>query len=147
MSFRKVSLIVLMTVICCQNVMLAGEKSDKIKPKWVTHSLPEPQSSSYIFVRSHGEGSSLAGAKQMAFISMSQRLESERGLTVNTNVQTRERLYQNQKSSGGEYEQEITLDVTENGHQLKIVCREIADYWVEYSGKYEVDVLYTVRLQ
>ena len=144
MGLRKVFLIVLMTVVCCQNVMLAGEKSDKIKPKWLTHSLPEPQSSSYIFVRSHGESSSLAGAKQMAFISMSQRLESERGLTVNTNVQTRERLYQNQKSSGGEYEQEITLDVTENGHQLKIVCREIDDYWVESSGKYEVDVLYTV---
>lgn len=128
---------------CCTYIY-AGNKSDNLKPKWVTQTLPESKSDTYTFVRSHGEGSSLAGAKQMAFVSMSQKLEIERGLTVNTSVQTRERLYQNQRSSGSEYEQEIVLDVTENGHQLKIVCREIDEYWVESRGKYEVDVLYTV---
>ena len=125
-------------------VSYAGNKSDNLKPKWVVQALPEAQSGTYIFVRSHGVGSTLAGAKQMAFVSMSQKLEIERGLTVNTSVQSRERLYQNQKSSGSEYEQEIVLDVTENGHQLKIVCREIDEYWTERDGKYDVDVLYTV---
>ena len=128
---------------CC-TVSYAENKSDKLKPKWVTQVLPESKAGTYTFIRSHGEGFSLAGAKQMAFVSMSQKLEIERGLTVNASVQTSEKLYQNQHSSGSEYEQEIVLDVTEKGHQLKIVCREIDEYWVESKGKYEVDVLYTV---
>lgn len=144
MKHINLILFILTATICSQNFAFAGNKSDKLKPKWVTQALPEAQSGTYIFVRSHGVGSSLAGAKQMAFVSMSQKLEIERGLTVNTSVQSRERLYQNQKSSGSEYEQEIILDVTENGHQLKIVCREIDEYWTENSGKYNVDVLYTV---
>lgn len=143
MDHQKYVLIALVSLICCQGA-LAGEKSDKLKPKWITHALPEPQTDSYIFVRAHGEGSSLAMAKQMAFISMSQHLEAERGLTVNTDVQIRERLYQDQNDYGSHYEQEITLDVTENGHQLKIICREIDDYWREAHGKYEADVLYAV---
>lgn len=144
MNYRKFIELILVTFVCCQNITYAGGKSDRLKPQWVTHTLPEPQSNSYIFVRSHGEGSSLAGAKQMAFVSMSQKLEIERGLTVNTSVQSRERLYQSQKSSGNEYEQEIILDVTEDGHKLKIVCREIDEYWTENSGRYNIDVLYTV---
>lgn len=144
MKQTKMILLILATVLCCQNLSLAGTRSDKLRPKWVTQALPANKSASYIFIRSHGEGVTLAGAKQMAFVAMSQRLETERGLTVNTNVQIKERLSQDQKSSGSEYEQEITLDVTENGHQLKIVCREIDDYWTESGGKYKVDVLYTV---
>ncbi|MBQ0127575.1 MAG: hypothetical protein KBS80_06275 [Bacteroidales bacterium] len=144
MKYFGLILIILTAFLCSQNFALAGNKSDKLKPKWVTQALPEAQSGTYIFVRSHGVGSTLAGAKQMAFVSMSQKLEIERGLTVNTSVQSRERLYQNQKSSGSEYEQEIILDVTENGHKLKIVCREIDEYWTENSDKYDVDVLYTV---
>ena len=117
------------------NILFANNGHDRIKPKWLTQSLPESESGTYIFVRAHGQGSSLAGAKQMAFVAMSQRLEIERGLTVNTTVETRERLYQNQKESGGEYEQEIVLEVSEKGHQLEIVCREIDDYWVVSKGR------------
>ncbi len=144
MFFKKIIFIVLTVIVYGQNVLIADERSDKVKPRWVTHSLPQSQSGSYIFVRAHGEGTSLAGAKQIAFISMSQRLENERGFVVNSNVQAKEHFSQNQKSASNEYEQEITLEVIENGHQLKIVCREIDDYWVESLGKYEVDVLYTV---
>jgi len=106
--------------------------------------LPESNSGTYIFVRSHGQGSSLAGAKQQAFASMSQKLEIERGLTVNTNIQISEKFSQSQYSTTSDYKQEITLDVTENGHKLKIVCREIDDYWEVTKGVYEVDILYTV---
>lgn len=144
MNKRGLIYICVAVLLGCCTLSYAGDKSDNLKPKWVTQVLPESKSGTYTFVRSHGEGSSLAGAKQMAFVSMSQKLEIERGLTVNTSVQTREKLYQNQHSSGSEYEQEIVLDVTEKGHQLKIVCREIDEYWVESKGKYEVDVLYTV---
>lgn len=130
--------------ICCQTAALAGNKSDRLKPKWVTQVLPESESGTYIFVRSHGQGISLAGAKQQAFVSMSQKLEIERGLTVNTSIWARERIFQNQSSTSSEYKQEITLDVTENGHKLKIVCREIDDYLEVSKGIYEVDILYTI---
>ena len=75
---------------------------------------------------------------------MSQNLEGERGLTVNTSIQIREQLFQTQSSNSSEFKQEITLDATENGYKLKIVCREIDEYWEENKGYYEVDVLYTV---
>ena len=134
----------LVALLCCPTNSFAGNKSDRLKPKWVTHTLPEGKSGTYIFVRGHGEGATLAGAKQQAFVSMSQMLEVERGLTVNTSVQIRERLSQTQTSINTDYQQEIVLDVTEKGHQLKIVCREIDEYWVHSKGKYVVDVLYTV---
>ena len=137
-------LICLVVIICCQTYSLARNKSDKIKPKWITQTLPESQSGTYIFVRGHGEGATLSGAKQQAFVSMSQMLEIERGLTVNTSVQICEQLSQTQSSTSTEFQQEIILDVTEKGHQLKIVCREIDEYWEQSKGKIVVDVLYTV---
>ena len=130
--------------ISCSTCSFAVSKSDKLKPKWVTQTLPESKSGTYIFVSSHGQGSSLVSAKQQAFVAMSQKLEVERGLVVNTSIQIKEQMSQTQSFTESEYSQEITLDVTENGHKLKIVCREIDDYWVKSHGKYEVDVLYTV---
>ena len=145
MNTRLISLIFcLVALLYCPTKLCAGNKSDKLKPKWVTHTLPESKSGTYIFVRGHGEGGTLAGAKQQAFVSMSQMLEVERGLTVNTSVQIKEKLSQTQTSTKTDYQQEIILDATEKGHQLKIVCREIDEYWEHSKGKYVVDVLYTV---
>lgn len=125
--------------------MLAGNRSERIKPQWITQALPESKSETYIFVRGHGEGTTLAGAKQQAFVSMSQMLELERGLTINTSLQVCEQLSQTSSSYNTEYQQEIILDVTERGHQLKIVCREIDEYWeITKDNRIVVDVLYTV---
>jgi len=134
----------LICLLLCQINSFAQDRSERIKPKWVTQTLPESKSGSYIFVRGLGEGATLQGAKQQAFISMSQMLEIERGLTVNTSVQVREQLSQTQTTTDTEYQQEIVLDVTEKGRQLKIVCREIDEYWELADGKYLVNVLYTV---
>lgn len=134
----------LLPLLSYQTISYAKNKSDNCKPKWLTHNLPESKSGSYVFVRGHGEGATLAGAKQQAFVSMSQMLEIERGLTVNTSVQIKEQMSQSNSSINTEYQQEIVLDVIEKGHQLKIVCREIDEYWESKKGKYIVDVLYTV---
>lgn len=81
MNVRIINIIFCMVALLCSSTNLfAGDKSDKLKPKWVTHALPESKSGTYIFVRGHGEGATLAGAKQQAFVSMSQMLEVERGL-------------------------------------------------------------------
>ncbi len=145
MKIRILSLLCCVAVLmCCHTTLYAKEKSDKLKPKWVTHALPESKSGTYFFVKSMGMGATLAGAKQQAFVSMAQMLEQERGLTVNTSVQVMEKITQNQYEHNAEYTQEIEMEVIEKGHQLKIVCRVIDQYWIYDDGKYEVHVLYTV---
>ena len=137
-------MICLTALLCCQTNIIAKSKSDKLHPQWVTRAVPESHSGTYIFVRAHGEGASFAGARQMAFVNMAQKLEQERGLTVNTSVLSKEKFTQTQSNTNSSYQQEITMEVTENGHRLEIVCREIDDYWEEVDGKYSVEILYTV---
>lgn len=144
MSIRFLSSIIVICSLFLSIDSPANSRSDKVKPKWITQEVPTSKSGTYIFVSSHGQGSSIAGAKQQAFVAMAQRLEQERGLTVNTSLQISEKLSQNQSITADQFHQEIVLDVTEKGHQLKIVCREIDDYWIESNGRYDVDVLYSV---
>lgn len=119
-------------------------KSENLKPKWLTQELPESKSGTYMFVRAHGIGFSISEAKQQAFVDLSQRLESERGMTINTNIEISEVITQNSSASDSKYKQEITLDVSEKGRKIKIICREIDDYWIKSDGRYHIDVLYTV---
>lgn len=146
MRVSKIAVLTILSLMFCLSLpdIAYAEKSDRLKPKWLTQTLPESKSGTYMFVRSHGQGRTLAGAKQMAFVSMSQKLEVERGLTVTTDVKVSEELSYSGSSSGLDYRQEITLNVVESGRKLKIVCREIDDYWVLKGDVYEVDVLYTV---
>lgn len=130
--------------VCLCNSALATTRSDKLKPKWLTQAVPESKSGTYTFVIGHGEGVTLEGARQVAFAMMAQKLENERGLTINSNLQIQERIIQNNTSTNTEYRQDIVLDVIEKGHQLKIVCREIDEYWVFKNNKYQIDILYTV---
>lgn len=145
MKIRILSLLCCVAVLmCCHTTLYAKEKSDKLKPKWVTHALPESKSGTYFFVRATGVAATLEGAKQQAFVSMAQKLEQERGLTVNTSVFVKAKTTQNQYGRNAEYTKETEMEVIEKGHQLKIVCREIDQYWIYDDGKYEVHVLYTV---
>jgi len=139
------SVLFILLFLCTCAVSSGSEKSDRLKPKWVTHSLPEsPSPDDYVFIRAHGEGTSLAGAKEMAFVAMTRKIEAERGVTVQVQMQSRERIMDRQSGSEDTYEQEITLDVTERGRQFNIVCREIDDWWTRKDGRYETDVLYAV---
>lgn len=145
MKIRILSLLCCVAVLmCCHTTLYAKEKSDKLKPKWVTHALPESKSGTYFFVRATGIAATLEGAKQQALVSMAQKLEQERGLTVNTSVFVKAKTTQNQYGRNAEYTKETEMEVIEKGHQLKIVCREIDDYWVYDDGIYTVHVLYTV---
>lgn len=145
MKIRILSLLCCVAVLmCCHTTLYAKEKSDKLKPKWVTHALPESKSGTYFFVRATGIAATLEGAKQQALVSMAQKLEQERGLTVNTSVFVKAKTTKNQYGHNAEYTKETEMEVIEKGHQLKIVCREIDQYWIYDDGKYEVHVLYTV---
>lgn len=134
----------LAALFCCQTTLYGREKSDNLKPSWVTKSLPVSISGTYIFVRSHGTASTLAGAKQHAFVDMANRLEHERGLTVNTRVLESELFKMNEHETSTDYRKEVTVEVVEKGRKLEIVCRTIDDYWEKKDGEYHVDVLYTV---
>ena len=142
---KTICLMGLLSILNPSTGLFAAGRSDRLKPKWLTESVPESISHSYMFVSSHGQGLSVEAAKQSAFAAMAQKLEIERGLTVNTKIQISEKLTQKSSSvSSGEYSQEIVLDVTENGHELQIVCREIDEYWTASKGVVDIDVLYTV---
>ena len=142
---KRIFVFVCLTVLSgCQTNLYGREKSDPLKPAWVTRSLPGSVSGAYVFVRSHGTGSSLAGAKQQAFVDMANRLEHERGLTVNTKVLESELFKMNERETSSEYRKEVTVEVVEKGRKLEIVCRTIDDYWEKKDGEYHVDVLYTV---
>lgn len=119
-------------------------RSDKLKPQWITQGVPVSNSSSYIFISGRGTGASVSEAKQQAFASMSQKLEQERGLTINTNVQISEKLSDSRSDTNSKYEQEIIMEVIEKGHKLKIVCREIDDYWTQKDDIYYSEVLYSI---
>ena len=103
----------LAALFCCQTTLYGREKSDNLKPSWVTKSLPASISGTYIFVRSHGTASTLAGAKQHAFVDMANRLEHERGLTVNTRVLESELFKMNEHETSTDYRKEVTVEVVE----------------------------------
>ena len=106
--------------------------------------MPHSKSYSYMFVVGHGTSSSIEGARQVALSSMAQKLETEHGLTVNTAVHIQETMTQRQSQTKTKMQQEIDLEVIEEGHKLKIVCRIIDEYWEKKRGQYHLDVLYAV---
>ncbi len=142
---KKITLLALLCILLCSvQTLSAGKRSDAVKPKWLTASVPESMSNSYFFVRAYGKGLSVAAAKQDAFANMSQRLEAERKLTIDTYSKVSEVIVQNTDESASEYRQEIIVEATEKGRKIKITCREIDDYWTCNNGVYEMHVLYTV---
>ena len=77
-------------------------------------------------------------------VSMAQKLEMEHDLIVDTSVRVSSDFLQTSHSNATGLKKEIVMNVSEKGHSLEIICREIDDYWVKRHNKYEVDVLYAV---
>lgn len=122
----------------------AQTKSDKLRPKWLTQSLPTSLSGNYTFFVATGEGKTLTDARQSSLIALTQKIEHERNLTVNSRIIISESISESQKFTDNEYHQEIELEVSEKGRILRIVCKEVDEYWTLQSGVYRIDVLYTV---
>ena len=146
---KYIVLLVLIVLLFKSQPLFAGNsRSDNLKPKWITHELPDNRSNTYVFVRAYGRGSSIVLAKQAAFVEMTQKLETERNLTINTTLKVGEVMIQesayHRNRQKSESRQEIVMEAIEKGRKLQIVCREIDDYWVKRNGIYEVYVLYTV---
>lgn len=120
----------------------ATEKSDRLKPRWMTSSLPVPKSAGYIFISAQGSGRSLEEAKQMAIVNLTSKLEHERGLVINSHVKVEKR---GDRNTTPQKRQEFTLEASEKGKQINLTCRVVDEYWERDGGKYLVTELYTVN--
>ena len=139
--FITISLI--LTTIC-SNTVYAQVRSERLKPKWVTHTLPEPETDSYFFVSAYAVGTSLEAARQAAFFNLSKRLEDEHGMLVNTHFKQTTHNTVTTNSITGSRVSEMVVTAEENGREINIGCRVIDEWWKRNNGRYEIHVLYAV---
>lgn len=129
-------------------------KSDRLRPQWVTKQIPESNNSSYFFLDAQGNGRSLDVARQSAIANLTTRLMTERGIKVNTALQTKSRTtttsdYNEMDGVNKKYQyqevQDFEMEVIEEGDPIKINCRTIDEYWVEKDGVYTINILYCIE--
>lgn len=141
---RKIllTLVMLLTVVA---VIEAKEKSDKMKPRWMTSSLPTPKSPGYIFISAQGSGSTLEEARQRALVNLTTKLEHERGLVINSSIKVDKEASRIAGSRSSVSRQEFQMECTERGKEITLTCRAIDEYWEQDHGRYVVSELYTVN--
>ena len=145
MYFQKYFILLLLGLMFCTTIC-AKKKSDPYKPKWVTHKLPESKSNTYIFINSYGEGMSLDAARQKALVNLTTRLESERGIKVNSLLSSNIKETISSINDNNSYTEtsEIDMVVEERGKVINVVCRVIDEYWEKDRNGYKINVLYSV---
>lgn len=121
---------------------MASDRSDSMKPRWVTSALPVPKSPGYIFLRAQGSGKSLEEARQMAFVNLTSKLETERGILTNSTIKIDKTASRN---SAPRKNSQFTLEAVEKGKQINLVCRVVDEYWEQKYGTYFVTELFTVN--
>ena len=124
--------------------LFASSHSDKTKPKWITHSVPESASGTYMFIAAHGSGSTMEAARQSALLNLTNRLEAEHGLVINSTFHSVTKSTSTTGGIKGSRDSEIEVTAEEKGKTIDIVCRIIDEYWERKRKQYEIDILYTV---
>ena len=144
MSYHRCFIVILL-FLCCR-ISVFAEKSHPYNPKWATHKLPESKSGTYTFISAYGEGASLDAARQKALGNLTTRLEVERGIKVNSvlNSKMTERFSSVQRDNYYSETSELDMVVEEKGKHLNIVCRVIDEYWESSDSEYKIHILYTV---
>lgn len=135
-------LLIAITVVMAISSAIGADRSDNLKPRWVTSSLPTPKSAGYIFMNSQGSGKTLEEARQMALINLTSKLEHERGLVVSSHVKVEKK---SERNSAPRKNSEFTLEASEKGKQINLVCRVVDEYWEHQHGMYVVSELFTVN--
>ncbi len=131
-----------MTMVIAVASAIAADRSDNLKPRWVTSALPTPKSPGYIFISSQGAGKTLEEARQMALVNLTSKLEHERGLVVSSHVKVEKK---SERNSAPRKNSEFTLEASEKGKQIDLVCRVVDEYWERNHGSYFVTELFTVN--
>lgn len=135
-------LLALIFILLTANIANGKGKSDRLKPRWMTSSLPVPKSTGYIFILAQGSGQSLEEARQMSIVNLTSKLEHERGIVIDSHVKIEKR---SEKNSRPVKNQEFTLEASEKGKQINLTCRVVDEYWESDNGKFLVTELYTVN--
>ena len=146
MSKASIRLFLVVAFSLTSVLLSYAEKSDAIKPRWLSHGVPLSKDGSSVFVKAHGEGLSLENARQMAMYNLTDQLQRKRSVSVSVESVMKESTYEHgsKGKSNYEYGQEIVLKVKEKGNEVSVICRTIDEYWKYSSRHYELDVLYVV---
>lgn len=139
---KKMFFLAVMAVLMAVCPAAAADRSDNMKPRWVTSVLPTPKSPGYIFISSQGTGKSLEEARQMALVNLTSKLEHERGLVVSSTVRVEKT---SERNSAPRKNSQFTLEASERGKQIDLVCRVVDEYWERKHGTYFVTELFTVN--
>lgn len=139
---KKMLILAVMAVLMAVCPAAAADRSDNMKPRWVTSALPTPKSPGYIFISSQGTGKSLEEARQMALVNLTSKLEHERGLVVSSTVRVEKT---SERNSAPRKNSQFTLEASERGKQIDLVCRVVDEYWERKHGTYFVTELFTVN--
>ena len=137
---------ILLTIIAVVTAVLgayAVEHSPGRMPRWITSELPRPSDPDcYSFFRAEGFGSSPAEASMNAFINLTKKIETERGLVVEKALETYKEF---SSTSGSKKDKKMKISVIEKGQHISLICSEVDDYWVYKDGRYQMWILYTVN--
>ena len=144
MKILKTFIAIMLMSILGFTPIYSQHKSDNLRPKWLTSSLPSPKTSSYIFLDASGSGNTLEEARQNSLVNLSSRLEHERGIIIKSSIKassnvTRENGIRNNNSS-----RTFRMECEENGKNIIMTTRCIDEYWEYKNDNYICYVLYTV---
>ncbi|MDE6696377.1 MAG: hypothetical protein K2K25_05815 [Muribaculaceae bacterium] len=135
-------LIVIIGLLVSVAYSSAADKSSKMKPRWMTSSLPTPKSSGYFIMSAEGSGKTLAEARQMSFYNLTEELEHERGIIVDSRISGTET---EERNSGMTTSSEFTININEKGKRINVTCKVIDEYSEYKNGHYTVTRLYAVN--
>lgn len=131
----------------------SANKSDRLRPQWITKQIPESNNSTYFFLDAQGSGQSLDAARQSAIANLTTRLLTERGIKVNTALQTKSRTttmsnYNEKNGINKKYQyqevEDFDMEVIEENAPTKINCKTVDEYWAKNNGVYTINILYCI---
>lgn len=138
---RKIFTVVILLIVAAIPV-IAADKSLKIKPRWLTSSLPTPKSPGYFILSAQGSGKTIAEARQMSLYHLTEELEHKRGIVVNSKVSA---IETSERNSGMNVDSKFTIEITEKGKLIDVTCQVLDEYYERSNGEYDVYRLYAVN--
>lgn len=138
---RKIIIAILVWLISVSYAE-AKVKSDNMKPRWMTSSLPIPKSAGYFILSAQGSGKSLPEARQRSLFALTEELEHKRGLEVCSKISDTET---SERGGATKIDGEFTIEIVEKGKRLDVTCRVLDEYWEREGGTYTVTRLYAVN--
>ena len=142
---KKIMILLAFCTLLCSSGARADEKSDKMKPRWVTSSLPKPKSPGYIFISTDARGNTLEEARLNAFINVRAKLEDERQLKFEGEVNTQGAMETQKGKKTASKNKEYLFKSKVTDAPLILTFKVVDEYWEYKDGKYTVKDLFTVN--